>query len=169
MKFFSIFILVVLFSGCNKKHKQIHEKNTTDTNITKIKINTSEKNISKKIEKPEKKLPPLQKVIETVIQNDKNIKNIIIKDLIFIKKNDKLYFSFKHTKILLFLNDSTYSKLELKEIKKLKKNFYIIKNKDLIDFFNITKYPSIVILKQKTAKKYEGFMPYEVLKYELKD
>ena len=163
MRFFSIFLIVVLFTGCHHK-KKVHkntDNNTTEKNITEKNVTESnQSNIEKN-----KTLPPLPKVIES----DSNIKNIIIQDLVFIKRNDKLYFSFKHTKLLVFLNDNTYSKLEKKELKKLKSHYYIIKNKDLIQFFNIKKYPSIVILKHKTAKKYEGFMPYEILKYEIKD
>jgi len=96
----------------------------------------------------------------------KNNQDIIESGLNF--KN--LNYKFNDTKLLLFVNQNHYSKLQIKTLQKLKVKFYIINNKRLKKFFKIKVYPTIVMTKDKNhIKTYEGFIPYEILKYEIKD
>ena len=115
---------------------------------------------------------------EKTIKAEKNIEinniqtenTIKIKDLIFKIDNNKITYNFNNFKTLLFIDDSKSSKFQIEILNSLNKNFYIIKNKKLIQYFNISTYPTIIITKDiNHTKKYEGLIPAEILKYEIKD
>ena len=97
------------------------------------------------------------------------IKEIKIDDLIFKEVNGKLKFNFQEKKILIFSNKNNLSNSQIQELKKNNYKFYIIENDELITFFKIRKFPTIIITDGKKETKYEGFVPNEVLKYEIKD
>jgi len=152
MRFIILFAL--LFIGCNKKNKTKIEFNTTNNttiNDTTIDNITSNFNISK----PEK-----TKITTKIISID---------DINCTKTNNKIIYNFKSKKILVFVDNSKNSTLQLQELNKSKKKFYIIHNQDLENYFNIVSFPTIVIVDNNSTKKYEGFIPYEVLKYEIKE
>jgi thioredoxin-related protein len=115
--------------------------------------NTPKTNIQKDINKTKSKTQ------KTIIQID---------DINFSKKNSISY-DFKTKKMLVFIDNSKNSKLQIKEINKSKQKFYIIKNKDLIKHFKIKSFPTILIVDNNSTKRYEGFIPYEILKYEIKE
>jgi len=146
MKYIFIFLLVFIV-GCDntQNHKSIKKQ---ETNITQTKQTIKEK--------------PKQKI--------KKVNKIVIDDLTFIKQKNDILYSFKSKKILVFLNNNKLSNSQIEELKKLKTKYYIIKNKELKEYFKIITFPTIIITKDTNhTKKYEGFMPYEILKYEIKD
>ena len=150
MKYFFMIILIV-FIGCDNHHtNKIQETNKTiQTNKQKIKQKPTQTN----------KLQIKQKIIK-----------IKIDDLNFTQKSNTLIYNFKQNKILVFLNNNKDSKLQINELKKLKQKYYIIKNQKIKQYFNILTFPTIIITKDNNhTKKYEGFMPHEVLKYEIKE
>ncbi|RUM57252.1 MAG: hypothetical protein DSY40_01030, partial [Nautilia sp.] len=71
--------------------------------------------------------------------------------------------------ILVFINNSTLSKEQIEELKKNKINFFKTSNKELENYFDIKIFPTLIIIEKNKTKKYEGFIPSEILKYELKD
>lgn len=147
MKYIFIFLLIFIV-GCDntKNHKSI--KKQQETNITQMKQSIKEK--------------PKQKI--------KKVNKIVIDDLTFIKQKNDILYSFKSKKILVFLNNNKLSNSQIEELKKLKTKYYIIRNKNLKEYFKIITFPTIIITKDTNhTKKYEGFMPYEILKYEIKD
>jgi len=95
-------------------------------------------------------------------------KNINIEGLIFKKIDNKIFYNFQNQTILVFTNDKSVSNNQITELKKLKHKFYIIKNQEIIEHFQVKIFPTIIIIKNNIPKKYEGFIPYEVLKFELK-
>ena len=103
---------------------------------------------------------------ETIKSQPKIIK---VDDLEFIENNNTFSYHFENQVILFFSDDSKESKLEQKELKSLNKKFYIIKKPKLIEFFKIVKYPTILIIDKNNTKKFEGFIPAIMLKYEIKD
>ena len=114
--------------------------------------------------------------IEDVVKiNELNNSNVVknniikIKDLKFYEKNNSISYNFEKTKILVFINGDKYSNLQIKELDKTNVKYYIIDNEKLKQYFKIKEYPTILILDKNSTKKYEGFIPYEILKYELKD
>jgi len=136
---FSIFIV-----GCNN-----HSENKNEKENLNQKVITSQK-------------PPK-------IESKKKKDIIKIEDLVFEKINEKIKFNFQNRKILLFSNGGNLSKSQIDELKKGGYKFYVIKNNELITFFKIHKFPTIIITNGKKEKRYEGFIPNEVLKYEIKD
>jgi ribosomal protein L33 len=99
-----------------------------------------------------------------VIQNfDKNL----TKDLIF--KENKLVYNSDYKLILLFLDDSDLSNEQLSHIKRLNRDFFVIDDKQVLEYFDILEFPSLIILEKNSTKKYNSILPYEVLKVELKD
>ena len=108
-------------------------------------------------------------------QKEKNISNIVKTENIPNKKikeeNKKmdLLSSFKDKSLLLFVDDSKISQNQIKELNNYKQKFYKIDNDELKLHFNIKSYPTIIIVDKNKTKKYEGFIPYQILKYELKD
>ena len=108
----------------------------------------------------------------TKTHTNKTTKEIIIyqnKDLIFRKKDDKIFFDINKTKILLFSDNTNLSKQQIITLKRAKIKFYDINNSEIKTYFKIIKYPTLIILNKHKIKKYEGFIPIEVLKFELKD
>jgi thioredoxin-related protein len=87
----------------------------------------------------------------------------------FIFKEDKLVSNFNKKLILLFLNNSALSQEQLSHMKRTKKDFFIVKNAKLLDYFNVLEFPSLIILEKNSTKRYNSILPYEVLKVELKD
>jgi len=95
-----------------------------------------------------------KKVVKVIKLNDVN--------LTFV--NDKLKTPEKRI-ILLFDDGTPYCEKEKLVLHALKKKFYVVKdNKYLEDYFNITYFPTIVILDKNETTKYENFTPYEFLK-----
>ena len=103
--------------------------------------------------------------------NNSVVKNNIIKikGLKFYEKNNSISYNFEKTKVLVFINGNEYSNLQIKELDKTNIKYYIIDNEKLKQYFKIKEYPTILIVDKNSTKKYEGFIPYEILKYELKD
>ena len=102
-------------------------------------------------------------------QITKKPKIIKIKDLVFYENNNSITYNFNKSKILIFLDNNKYSKLQLKELNKTNIKYYIINNEKLEQHFKIKEYPTILVVDKNSTKKYEGFIPYEILKYEIKD
>jgi hypothetical protein len=96
---------------------------------------------------------------------------IIVKfpNLVFKEKDNTIFYETNTTNILLFTNNNKLSQEQKKEFINNKINFYSIKNDKLKEYFNIDIFPTIIILDKNSTKKYEGFIPNEVLKYEIKD
>jgi len=103
--------------------------------------------------------------IKTTITTKNGNTEISINDTKLIFKNNKLIYPQKRV-ILLFGDNQLYSKEEEKVLKKLKLKFYKTNNKFLEKYFNITIYPTIVVLDKNKTIKYENFTPYEILKAE---
>jgi len=142
MKYF-IILLPFIFLGCNNskpKEDKLYIKDIVEVNSTNS-TNT------------------------TKIQNSMKIEN-----LVFYINDDNITYDFNSSKILLFVDDSQYSSLQIKALKKLNVKYYVIQNAKLLNYFKIQEYPTIIITKDNNnTKKYEGFIPSEILKYELKD
>jgi len=95
---------------------------------------------------------------------------IKIDNLTFIEDNNNLIYNFDKNQILIFTKKNKFSKLQLEELNKSNQKFYVIHNKKLEKFFKIKQYPTIIITKSNNnIKKYEGFIPNEILQYEIKD
>ena len=105
--------------------------------------------------------------INNNIQKKENQNFIVIKDgnLSFKFLNNKLIYP-KNKTIILFEDNSFYSKEEEKVLKRLNLKFFISNNEYLKKYFNITIYPTIVVLDKNKTIKYENFTPYEILKAE---
>jgi len=101
----------------------------------------------------------------TTITTKNGNTEIYINDIKLVFKNNKLIYPKKRV-ILLFGNNQLYSKEEEKVLKKLKLKFYKTNNNFLEKYFNITIYPTIIILDKNKTIKYENFTPYEILKAE---
>jgi len=145
MKYFFIIFSFLYFIGCEQQHNNNdNNKHFNEFNENKIKTIKSPQTINKST-------------------------SIKIGDLTFHKEKNNITYSFQKPEILLFIDENQNSKLQLSELKKLNTKFYIIKNVDLINFFNITTYPTIIITDGKKTKKYVGFIPAVMLKYEIKD
>ena len=114
--------------------------------------------------------------IEDVVKiNELNNSNVVknnvikIKDLKFYEKNNSISYNFEKPKILVFINGDKYSNLQIKELDKTNVKYYIIDNEKLKQYFKIKEYPTILVVDKNSTKKYEGFIPAEILKYEIKD
>jgi hypothetical protein len=100
----------------------------------------------------------------------KQIKTIAkFPNLIFKEENNTIFYETNTTNILLFTNDNKLSLIQKEELTKYKTDFYSINNDKLKKYFKINIFPTIIILDKNSTKKYEGFIPNEVLKYEIKD
>ncbi len=142
-------LCLLIFVGCDENKdvkKSIKES---------VQVKTQQKIESKK---------PIVKIKKIRIKNFDNNRSIE-----FVFKNNKLTSIFKNKIVLLFLNKSILSKEQLSYMKKTKTEFFVVKNQQLIDYFNILDFPSLVILDKNKTKKYNSILPYEVLKIELKD
>jgi len=111
--------------------------------------------------------------INDVVEINSTVKSksnkIEIENLTFYEKNSSLSYDFNQSVLLVFVDENKYSQLQLKELNKTHKKFYIISNQKLEKYFKIKKYPTILIIDKNSTKRYEGFIPYEILKYEIKD
>ncbi len=134
---FYIFTIIFLFTGC--EHNSNTKNNQTNKNKT---IKNIETNISKHKN-------------NTLIIKEKDF------NLTFV--NSKLVYP-KNKLILLFDNNSLYSKEEEKILKRLNIKFHKTENKFLANYFKIIYYPSIIILDKNQTVIYQNFMPYEMLK-----
>ena len=142
MKYILAFILVVFFSGCEKKnkHPKIAENNETN-NSTIVKTN-----------------PKLKK--------NKNVITIIKFNGFKLKfKNNELIYP-KEKTIILFDNNNTYSKAQEMVLNKLNVKYFKTNTIYLEKYFNIQYYPTIIVLDKNKTIKYENFTPYEILKAE---
>ena len=140
MKYILVGILV-FFAACSK------ESNKNEANITK-KTNTNIKNYEKE-----------------VIQEKNFTKKIILDDFELTFQDSKLIYPNKRV-VLFFENNNTYSKAQEVILKKLKIKYIKVNSKFLKDYFNITIFPTIVLLDKNKTIKYENFVPYEILKAE---
>ena len=139
MRYILAFILVVYFSGCEKKskHPKISENNKTKSIVVKT--------------KPKK------------IKNEITIIKLNNFELKF--KNNKLIYP-KEKTIILFDNNNTYSKAQEMALNKLNVKYYKTNAIYLEKYFNIQYYPTIIVLDKNKTVKYENFTPYEILKAE---
>ncbi len=142
-KYILTFILLFLLTGCNNnKNEEKNTKNKTN--------NTTQQNIHKNYVKKEES------------------NRIIIKlnDLNITFTNNKLVYP-KNKTILLFEDNTTYSKMQEEVLKQLKLRYTtVINNKFLENYFKIKVYPTIIILDKNKTIKYENFVPLEILKAE---
>ena len=129
-------LMIIIFLGCN------NNKNTHKPNVTKI------------TQKSKKKL---QKNNEITYIKDGNL-------TLKFKKSTLIYP--KNKTILLFSDDSFYSKEQKRILQKLNVHFYKTDNLFLKNYFKITIYPTIIVLDKNKTVKYENFTPYEILKAE---
>ncbi len=129
-------LMIIIFLGCN------NNKNTHKPNVTKI------------TQKSKKKL---QKNNEITYIKDGNL-------TLKFKKSTLIYP--KNKTILLFSDNSFYSKEQKRILQKLNVHFYKTDNLFLKNYFKITIYPTIIVLDKNKTVKYENFTPYEILKAE---
>ena len=132
-------VILVFFVACSK------ESNKNEVNITK-KTNVNIKN--------------------KALQEKNSTKKIILNDFELIFENNKLVYPNKKV-VLFFKNNNTYSKSQELVLKRLKTKYIkIINSKFLLDYFNITILPTIIVLDKNKIIRYENFVPYEILKAE---
>lgn len=141
--------ILVFFVSCSKEQSQKNE-----TNITK-KANINIKN--------EKKI--VQEKNSTVVQEKNAIKKIKLNNFELIFKDNKLIYPNKRI-VLLFENNNTYSYAQKLVLKRLKIKYIKANSKFLQNYFNITIFPTIIVLDKNKTVKYENFVPYEILKAE---
>jgi len=139
-----IIILALFFIGCNNTNSHSEKKEVKNN-----------KTITKKV------VRPIKTISTTEIAK--------FPTLVFKEKNGKISYETNTTNILVFTDDSKMSNAQIKELNKSKRNFYIIKSIKLLNYFDIKKFPTLIVLEKNSSKKYEGFVPNEVLQYELKD
>jgi hypothetical protein len=123
-------------------------------------IGCNNQTTSKKIHSENNETIMVKKQIKTIAK---------FPNLIFKEKNNNIFYETNKTNILLFSNDNKLSITQKEVLNKNKIHFYSIKNDKLKKYFNINIFPTIIILDKNSTKKYEGFIPNEVLKYEIKD
>ena len=131
-------IILIFFLGCSKK-EETKNKNPNSTNIQKITKKSKSKN--------------------------ENLKTVVLKDLNLTFKNGKLIYPKKKT-VLLFCDNSKFSKAQKVVLKKLKIPYETTDDKFLENYFHIKIYPTIIVLDKNKTIKYENFVPYEILKTE---
>jgi len=134
--------ILVFFVSCSKEQSQKNE-----TNITK-KTNTNIKNYEKKF-----------------VQEKNAIKKIKLNNFELIFKDNKLIYPNKRV-VLFFENNTTYSHAQKLVLKRLKIKYIKANSKFLQNYFNITIFPTIIVLDKNKTVKYENFVPYEILKAE---
>ena len=141
-KFILTFILLFLLTGCNNKNEEKNTKSKTN--------NIAQQNIHKNYVKKERN----NRI--TIKLNNLNITFI----------NNKIMYP-KNKIILLFKDNTTYSKMQEEVLKQLKIRYTTItNNKFLKKYFKIKVYPTIIILDKNKTIKYENFVPLEILKAE---
>ena len=102
-------------------------------------------------------------------KNNINIKNkekkLVLDSFELAFQNNKLVYPNKRV-ILFFEDNSTYSKAQEIVLKKLKTKYIKVSSALLKDYFNVTTFPTIVVLDKNKTLRYENFVPYEILKAE---
>ena len=141
MKYIFVGILI-FFVACSKE-----QSNKNETNITQ-KTDINIKNYEKK-----------------VTQEKNSTKKIRLNNFELTFQDNKLIYPNKKV-ILLFENNSTYSKSQEFVLKRLKTKYIKTNSKFLQNYFNITIFPTIIVLDKNKTIRYENFIPYEILKAE---
>ncbi len=131
-------ILILILLGCQEKKQQ--------------NLNNLEKNCSKIVPKKEKK-------------EEKNLTKITIGKTTLIFKNENLVYPEKRV-FILFDNNSIYCKIQKNILKKMGVTFVSTDNGFLKRYFNVSLYPTIIILDKNKTVKFENLTPYEILKAE---
>ena len=126
---------MILITGCSDKGKK--EKKGEETNKTVV-------------EKPSSITKPQTIIIDL---NDTNLT---------FKENNLTYP--KKRVVLLFADNSKYSKEQAEILKKMKLKYYKTDNEYLKKYFKIQKYPTIIILDKNKTIRFENLTPYEFLK-----
>ncbi len=129
--------IILIFIGCFEEKKQKPQE--TKTQQTQISTKTQKK--------------------------ENNLMVISLKDLNLTFKDNSIVYPKKRV-IILFRKNSTKCKMQENILKKLNLNFYKTDNIYLKNYFKINIYPTIIILDKNKTLKYEGFIPYEILKAE---
>jgi len=109
------------------------------------------------------KQPQIEKKIEKKEEN--TINTVTLKDINITFKNHKIIYPSKKV-VILFIDNSKYSKIQEKILKKLNVNYYVTDNNILKKEFNISIFPTIVVLDKNKTIKFENFTPIEFLKEE---
>ena len=130
--------IILLFLGCDKHNTKKEE----------ILQKQKELNVTQKIQK--------KRVRENVIF-------IKLKDINLSFKKNRLIYP-KQKIYLLFNDNSNYSKMEERALKYLKVKYVKTDDKYLEKYFNVTIYPTTVILDKNKTIKLENFTPIEILK-----
>ena len=133
--------ILVFFAACSK------ESNKNEVNITK-KTNINIKNYQKK-----------------VIQEKNSTKKITLDTIELTFQDSNLIYPNKRV-VLFFGNKNRYSKAQEVVLKRLKTKYIKVDSKLLQDYFNITIFPTIIVLDKNKTLRYENFAPYEILKAE---
>jgi hypothetical protein len=94
-----------------------------------------------------------------------NTYSVTLDGLTLVFKNSKLQ-PVKNKTVLLFEDNSTYSKAQEAVLNKLNIKYYKTANPHLETYFNIENYPTIIVLDKNSTTRYENFTPYEILKAE---
>jgi len=134
--------ILIFFVACSKE-----QSNKNETNITQ-KTDINIKNYEKK-----------------VTQEKNSTKKIRLNNFELTFQDNKLIYPNKKV-ILLFENNSTYSKSQEFVLKRLKTKYIKTNSKFLQNYFNITIFPTIIVLDKNKTIRYENFIPYEILKAE---
>lgn len=108
----------------------------------------------------------LSQLPEVNITSPKIVVYQLGKELNLTFKNGKLVDYPPKRTYLLFTDGGKFSKIEERFLKELEIPYYPVRDSDLAKEFNISEYPTIVILDRNRTIKYEGFTPYEILKAE---
>jgi len=102
-------------------------------------------------------------------KNNINIKNkekkLALDSFELAFQDNKLVYPNKRV-ILFFEDNSTYSKAQEIVLKKLKTKYIKVSSELLKNYFNVTTFPTIVVLDKNKTLRYENFVPYEILKAE---
>ena len=141
MKYIFVGILI-FFVACSKE-----QSNKNETNITQ-KTDINIKNYEKK-----------------VTQEKNSTKKIRLNNFELIFQDNKLIYPNKKV-ILFFENNNTYSKAQELVLERLKTKYIKIDSNFLQNYFNITIFPTIIVLDKNKTIRYENFIPYEILKAE---
>jgi len=134
--------ILIFFVACSKE-----QSNENEVNITK-KTNINIKNFEKR-----------------VIQEKNSTKKVVLNNLDLIFEDNELIYP--NEKVVLFFdNNTTYSKAQELVLKRLKVKYIKVSSKFLKDYFNVTFFPTIIVLDKNKTIRYENFVPYEILKAE---
>jgi len=113
--------------------------------------------------KEKKESQPKTEIQKSELKPKKQEIIINVNDINLTFKNNKLIYP-KNRVVILFANDSRYSKEQAEILKKMKLKFYKTDNEYLKKYFNIQKYPTTIILDKNKTIRFENLTPYEFLK-----